>query len=68
MVTGWLEDASQVKYYLDPSATAEQGKMVRGWKQIDGSWYYFNPTGELLTNNVTPDGALVGADGKWMQS
>lgn len=67
MVTGWLEDAAMTKYYLDPSATAEQGKMVRGWKQIDGSWYYFNPTGTLLTNSTTPDGALVGADGKWMQ-
>ena len=67
MVTGWLVDPINVKYYFEPSATSEQGKMAIGWKKIDGSWYYFNSTGTLLVNGVTPDGSVVGSDGKWMQ-
>ena len=41
MQTGWSADPQDGhRYYLDPST----GKMVTGWKQIDGLWYYFNET------------------------
>jgi len=41
MQTGWTADPQdEHRYYLDPST----GKMVTGWKEIDGRWYYFNET------------------------
>ena len=48
MMTGWhYDDHDKRWYYLDPAT----GAMVTGWKQIDGKWYYFNPTpfGETWT-------------------
>lgn len=44
--------------------------MKTGWQQIDGKWYYFNPTsdgskGIMYVNRTTPDGYEVGADGVW---
>ena len=48
MMTGWhYDDHDKRWYYLDP----DTGAMVTGWKQIDGKWYYFNPTpfGETWT-------------------
>ena len=53
-------------YYFDAD-----GRMVTGWKYLPAksgknNWYYFNPDGSMLTNSVTPDGSMVGADGKWI--
>ena len=28
-------------YYLNPISDGTQGKMITGWKMIDGKWYYF---------------------------
>lgn len=33
------------------------------WQQIDGKLYYFGPDGYMLSNTITPDGHMVGADG-----
>ena len=68
MLTGWLTDNTGRKYYLDTTMNSELGKMVRGWKQIENYYYYFNNDGLLLTNGTTPDGYTVGADGKWFRS
>ena len=38
--------------------------MITGWKEINGSTYYFGADGKMLTNAITPDGKYVGADGK----
>ncbi len=39
MRSGWYNDPQDgYTYYLEP----ETGKIVTGWKQIDGKWYYFN--------------------------
>ena len=32
------------------------GKMSTGWKQIDGSWYYFNSNGHMMTGWIQLDG------------
>ena len=45
MLIGWLSDSDGNKYYMDMS----NGKMSTGWKQIDGSWYYFNSNGHMMT-------------------
>ena len=39
-----------------------------GWAQINGLWYYFNTSGYMLENTMTPDGYYVGPDGAWVQS
>ena len=41
MLTGWLNDSNGNTYYMDKT----DGNMSRGWKQIDGTWYYFNEYG-----------------------
>ena len=38
IISGWFHDPEDnCTYYLDP----ETAKLVTGWKQIDGNWYYF---------------------------
>ena len=51
--TGWLTLASGT-YYLDP----ETGKMVTGWKSIDGAQYFFQNTGAMKIG-------WLQLDGKW---
>ena len=66
MVTGWMKDALSNIYYFETDKSLEQGVMAIGWKQIGmGIWYFFTDDGKLFVNGVTPDGKIVGADGKW---
>ena len=44
----------------------QSGVMQTGWVQVSGKWYYFNQSGELLTNTKTPDGYYVNANGEWI--
>lgn len=47
-------------YYFGPG-----GRMVvDSW--VDGNNYYVDASGKMLRNTVTPDGYLVGADGKYI--
>lgn len=40
MKMGWHYDEQDLRtYYLDTTG----GHMLTGWKQLDGTWYYFNP-------------------------
>ena len=41
MVTGWMT-LSSGKYYLNPTKNSDgvEGAMLKGYKQIDGKWYY----------------------------
>ena len=64
MLTGWVETPDGKKYYFEAAKTSEEGKMALNWKLIDGAWYYFSADGSMLTNSLTPDGFMVGADGK----
>lgn len=53
MRSGWYTDPQdRYTYYLEP----ETGKLATGWKNIEGSWYYFNaviapPTWEFDENS-----------------
>ena len=38
--------------------------MTTGWREINGSTYFFGSDGKMMSNGVTPDGKYVGADGK----
>ena len=64
MVTGWIQTADNKWYYFETAKTANEGKMITGWKQIDGDYYYFNYDGSMVVNGWTPDGRRVGTDGK----
>lgn len=58
---GWEADGDSWKYKL------EDGSYVtNAWKQdTDGKWYYFDEASLMVTNQTTPDGYYVGADGVW---
>ena len=64
MLTGWLHTVDKKWYFMDNTKTNEEGNMAIGWKQIDGSWYYFALDGTMMVNFTTPDGYKVGADGR----
>ncbi len=69
MVTGWYHDtAAGCWYYLHPKADGTRGHMYTGWHLIDGKYYYFNSSGRLLVNCVTPDGYRVNTLGEWETS
>jgi hypothetical protein len=46
----------------------EDGTYVTSaWKQVTGNWYYFDENSLMVTNQNTPDGYYVNADGIWVQ-
>ena len=53
-------------YFFETEKTADEGKMVTGWKKIQDAWYYFEADGAMLANATSPDGYVLGADGKMM--
>ena len=67
MITGWVQTADSKWYFFENAKTAEEGKMSIGWKQVQGSWYYFTLDGSMMASGITPDGFIIGADGKWVQ-
>ena len=56
--------SEKIKTELENAKTKDEGKMVIGWKQIGDDMYFFQADGSRLENAVTPDGFIVGADGK----
>ena len=64
MVTGIVKDDKGDYYYFEIEANENQGKMVIGWKLIDGDFYYFGTDGKMLRNGTAPEGLKVDANGK----
>lgn len=58
----WKQDSMGWWYQNDDGSYT-----VNQWQEIDGKQYYFNETGYMLTNTVTPDGKQVGSDGTVIQ-
>lgn len=57
----WTKYGTQYWHYADSN-----NQLVKGWKQIDGKWYYFDENGRMVTN-TTINGYKIGADGVWIQ-
>ena len=53
----WMSDATGWWYDLD-------GTYARGWREIDGYWYYFLDSGYMDYSEYR-DGCWLGADGAW---
>ena len=68
MVTGWVKTGDNKWYFFENAKTANEGKMQVGWKVVEGSWYFFGADGAMYENQVTPDGHVIGADGRWVQA
>ena len=69
MRTGWLDQGGN-RYYLFPVPDGWIGRMLTGWQQIDGKWYFFETaagadTGRMYRAERTPGGYYVNADGTW---
>ena len=72
--SGWYTDTDGQRYYFYNNHDGAFGRMLTGWNEIDGKWYYFNtattataPLGSVFTGGTTPDGYQVNVDGVWMQ-
>lgn len=51
-------------YYADP---VNSNIFINQWvMDTDGSYYYLNEKGEMLVNGTTPEGYIVGGDGRWI--
>ena len=60
---GWFTDDNGSKYYY------KNNKAVTGWQYIEGTYYYFNGTGKMVTGDWAQDGNgwyFLGADGKML--
>lgn len=59
---GWEESNNTWKY------KQKDGTYVTdAWKQDNGNWYYFGENSIMVTNQETPDGYYVNAEGVWVQ-
>lgn len=58
----WTQSGGQWQYRMD------NGSYAKGWfEDQDGKWYYFDSTGRMLADTLTPDGYRLGADGAWIK-
>lgn len=58
--SGWVRNGQNM--YYDTWRYRENNSWVTGWKEIEGKWYYFYQSGEMMTNS-TKDGYHAGKDG-----
>ena len=61
-IPGWYWDPAGCWRYIQKNGYY----MSNGWLQdTDGKWYYFNLGAQMETDDITPDGYYVDANGVW---
>ena len=61
-IPGWYWDPAGCWRYIQKNGYY----MSNGWMQdSDGKWYYFNLGAQMETDDITPDGYYVDANGVW---
>ena len=65
MQDGWI--LTDGKWYFLKTDTANWGKMAQGWTWVDGYCYFLKENGTMATEEKTPDGYSISANGQWVQ-
>lgn len=65
MQDGWI--LVDGKWYFLKTDTANWGKMAQGWTWVDGYCYFLKDNGTMATEEKTPDGYSISANGQWVQ-
>ena len=65
MHDGWI--LADGKWYFLKTDTANWGKMAQGWTWVDGYCYFLKDNGTMATEEKTPDGYSISANGQWVQ-
>ena len=64
LATGLVTTADGSTYYLNPNAKAKSyGRVLTGWQQAGGKWYFFDDSGKMLSGTWTEDGFYLTAEG-----
>lgn len=56
----WKRDSSYRWWYTEGNSWAT------GWRNINGKYYYFNPTNGYMLHDTTVDGCFVNSLGEWI--
>lgn len=65
MQDGWI--LADGKWYFLKTDTANWGKMAQGWTWVDGYCYFLKNNGTMATEEKTPDGYSISANGQWVK-
>ena len=65
MQDGWI--LADGKWYFLKTDTTNWGKMAQGWTWVDGYCYFLKDNGTMATEEKTPDGYSISANGQWVQ-
>ena len=65
MHDGWI--LADGKWYFLKTDTANWGKMAQGWTWVDGYCYFLKDNGTMASEEKTPDGYSISANGQWVQ-
>ena len=65
MQDGWI--LADGKWYFLKTDTENWGKMAQGWTWVDGYCYFLKDNGTMATEEKTPDGYSISANGQWVQ-
>ena len=65
MQDGWI--LADGKWYFLKTDTANWGKMAQGWTWVGGYCYFLKDNGTMATEEKTPDGYSISANGQWVQ-
>ena len=64
MLVGWVQTEDKGWRVMDSNAARLGIQVNNTWKNVDGKFYYFDASGNLLTNTLTPSNVYVDANGE----